>query len=105
MPFMVAYAKITAEKEIELVGVYFGGVTNTQAEADDIARRCVKANHSSYTTILPKVAPLDEPTHFFDVLDSLEEKFEQLVEEMIDADAVTKKKAIKLKKKRCKAFQ
>lgn len=85
--YLVAYAKIVVDKEngISLAGVYFGGIGDTPAEAEIIARECVNTIRGG--TILPKVMPLEDNGHVLEALYDATDKFERVTENMKEADA------------------
>lgn len=55
---LVLYAKIVDDKDIGIimVGIYFGGLADSESEADEIARKCVSATQGG--TAIPKIGPL-----------------------------------------------
>ncbi len=92
--FMVAYAKIVVDRQegIALQGVYFGGIGNTQAEADAIARQCVNTIRGG--TILPRILKLDGEHKVIDALYDATERFERVTASMQEADQIINKKKV-----------
>lgn len=85
--FVVAYAKITTDKEgIHLQGVYFGGLGESADEADAIARDCV--NRIRGGTILPKVLRIDGNHQVLDALYDASDKFEHTTLQMQEAEKI-----------------
>jgi len=88
--FVVAYAKITTNKEgIHLLGVYFGGLGATADEANQVARDCV--NRVKGGTILSKVIPLNGKHRLLDALMDASDKFEMITMQMKEAEAIINK--------------
>lgn len=86
--FMVAYAKIVVDKQdgISLAGVFFGGIGETMVEAEGIARECVNTIRGG--TILPRVAKLDKDGQVIDALYDATDKFERVVQSMVETDEI-----------------
>lgn len=85
--FVVAYAKITMDKDgIALQGVYFGGLGDSMSEAETLARDCV--NNVRGGTILPKVVKIDGKEQVLEALYDASDKFEEVTANMQEADAV-----------------
>ena len=89
--FAVAFAKITVDKlnGIEFHGVYFGGVSETSEQADQIARECV--NNIKGGTILPRVYKLTNTNNLIDIMYEAADKFEDMVKKMQEADTIMSK--------------
>lgn len=89
--FAVAFAKITVDKlnGIEFHGVYFGGVSETSEQADQIARECV--NNIKGGTILPRVYKLTNTNNLIDIMYEAADKFEDMVKKMQEADTIMTK--------------
>lgn len=77
MKYMVMYAKMVDDKDMGIVmtGVYFGGVCDSEEEADILATKCVSETQGGL--IIPKVAKMytecvrsmaSDLTHQFDKL-------------------------------------
>ena len=85
--FVVAYAKITTDKDgISLQGVYFGGMGDTVEEAEEIARECV--NRVKGGTILPRVLKIGNDGKILDALYDANDRFEQTTVNMQEADKI-----------------
>ena len=85
--FVVAYAKITTDKDgIALQGVYFGGMGDTVEEAEAIARECV--NRVKGGTILPRVLKISNNGKILDALYDATDRFEQTTVNMQEADKI-----------------
>lgn len=93
--FAVAFAKITVDKlnGIEFHGVYFGGVSETTDQADQIARECV--NNIKGGTILPRIYKLSATNNLIDIMYEAADKFEDMVKKMQEADIIMTKAAKK----------
>jgi len=91
---VVAYARLNINKgELDLHGVYFGGLAQTQAEADVMARTCV--NSTKAHMIIPKVFEFKHGDNLVDVLYDAADKFENMFRYMQEAS-----ETITLSKKR-----
>ncbi len=95
MQYLVAYAKIVVDKttdaaRIELAGVFFGGIGETQAEAEAIAKECVNTIRGG--TILPRVVKLEGDGQLIEALYDATERFERIAANMIEADAIITKR-------------
>lgn len=97
--FIVAYAKVTIDKVdgITLQGVYFGGVGETQDQANEIARSCVNTVRGG--TILPKVVQVVSKEQLIDAMYEAAESFEKLTTNMKEADSIIKRTQDRKKKK------
>ena len=85
--FIVAYAKITTDKDgISLQGVYFGGLGETLEEAEEIARDCV--NRIRGGTVLPRVLKIEDKGKVLDALYEATDRFEQTTVSMQEADKI-----------------
>lgn len=86
--YVVAYAKIVTDKEdgISLAGVYFGGLGDTQPEADELARECVNTVRGG--TILPRVLPINGNGQLLEAMFDATDKFEQVTAYMVEADQI-----------------
>jgi hypothetical protein len=95
--FVVAYAKITTDKEgIALQGVYFGGMGNTLEEAEEIARDCVNTVRGG--TILPKVVEIGHGGQILDALYEASDRFEQTTASMQEAQKIISRTQTRNKK-------
>lgn len=85
--YLTAYAKIVDDRDhgIMLQGVYFGGVGDTLAEAEQYARDCVNSVRGG--TVLPKVVELTT-NNVLDAMSDLTERFEYITNQMVQADAI-----------------
>lgn len=89
--WMVAYAKVSLDKDdgVELQGIYFGGISDSQEEAEIVARECV--NTIKGGTIMPKIMKV---TNDFSVIDALYEaadRFESTTKRMQDAESILRR--------------
>lgn len=91
MNYLIAYAKISIDKEegIELQGIYFGGISDTEKEADEIATECV--NISKGGTILPTILKLNAPEDLLDTMDIVNSRFETKTKQMREANEILTK--------------
>ncbi len=81
--FIIMYAKITVDK-VEgptLSGVYFGGISPLEDEADGIAERCTSETQGGL--IIPKVLPMGERS-LFQASAFLRTQFEKMADRMLD---------------------
>lgn len=102
MIYLVAYAKVTIDKTegIELLGTFFGGVSPSEAEAEDIARTCVN-NHKN-TTILPLISSMYHPQDILEKLDQMHDRFVKKVKTMQETHQIISASS-KIKKKKSKS--
>lgn len=58
MQHVVLYAKFVDDKEIGILmtGIFFGGIADSEREADEIGRRCVSSVQGGQ--IIPKISPI-----------------------------------------------
>jgi hypothetical protein len=85
--FVVAYAKITTDKDgIHLQGVYFGGLGENAEEADQIARDCV--NRTRGGVVLPKVLAITGCHQVLDTLYDACDRFEHITLQMQEAEKI-----------------
>lgn len=89
--YMVAYAKVVVDKDegILLSGVFFGGIGDTKPEAELIAKECVNTIRGG--TILPRVIKLERDGLVIDSLYDMTEKFERIVNQMVETDEIAKR--------------
>lgn len=89
--FVVAYAKIIIDKEtgIVLQGVFFGGLGQSQLDAERIARECVNTVRGG--TIIPKIQKITSTGKIIDALYQAADKFERITSQMIEADQILNK--------------
>lgn len=91
MYYLVAYAKITHDKEngIQLQGVYFADIASTEEEAKNIGRHCVNTIRGG--TILIKSAKITKPMQILDAMYDMTDQFEKLHGQMVDTDKIIAK--------------
>lgn len=79
---MVVYAKIVEEKKFGpvIVGVYFGGLVNTQEEADHVAETCTGFGVQG-TIIVPRIVKMTG-NNLVETANKMITTFERLVENM-----------------------
>lgn len=86
MYYVVAYAKVVVDKNgIDLQGIFFGGITDSEKEANRIADECNSRVKSG--TILIKIIQTEEHV----ILDALSEaikKFEIIISQMQEAERI-----------------
>lgn len=89
--YVVAYAKMVDDKEegIYLQGVYFGGVEDTQEDANRAAKRCV--NTVKGGTIFPKIIPMEHTNGLCSILKLARTRFEVMESNMIMTEDVVGK--------------
>lgn len=88
--FLVAYAKITLEKnDVCLNGVYLGGIASDTQEADEMARSCV--NEVKGGTVFPKVVRLPTNLSVIDTMYDIMDAFERMVEDMKETSKIIKR--------------
>tara|TARA_R110000751_G_scaffold112718_2_gene211703 strand:- start:612 stop:914 length:303 start_codon:yes stop_codon:yes gene_type:complete len=93
--YVVAYAKITTDKEgIHLSGVFFGGIGDSPEKAHEIARECVNTIRGG--TILPRVIQIQDKHQVLEALYEASDKFESTTLQMQEANKILVK-AQKLK--------
>jgi len=90
--FLVAYARINIDRMdgIVLSGVYFGAVCDTTEEAAAAAKKCVNTIRGG--TILPRIFILDQEHNVINGLYDAMDKFERVVHNMQESDAIIKGK-------------
>ncbi len=90
----VVYARLNISKgDLDIHGIYFGGIAATQSEADALARACVNSTKSHM--IIPKVMDMEDGANLIDVLYDAADKFETMFKYMQEASetiALGKKK-------------
>lgn len=81
---------------IQLQGVYFGGVEESEENAESTAKDCV--NTIKGGTIMPKIVQVGGPGQLLDAMFEAADSFEKLVEEMSEAESVIKRAQERKKK-------
>lgn len=80
----VVYARLNINKgDLDLHGIYFGGIAETPQEADDLARACVNSVKSHM--IIPKVMDMSDGDNLIDVLYDAADKFDNMFKYMVEA--------------------
>ncbi len=97
--YLVMYGKMADDKEtgILLTGVYFGGVADTQEEADTIATKCV--SESSSGMIIPKIAKM-HTSNLVEIVNELSTQFQKMANSMYQNEKMLKVKRVKKVKKK-----
>jgi hypothetical protein len=91
---VVAYARLNINKgELDMHGVFFGGIAHSKEEANTLARACV--NCTKTHMIIPKVLDIKAEENLVDVLYDAADKFENMFKYMQEAS-----ETISLSKKR-----
>ena len=91
---VVAYARLNINKgELDMHGVFYGGMARSLEEADTLARACV--NCTKAHMIIPKVLDIKDEENLVDVLYDAADKFENMFRYMLEAS-----ETITLSKKR-----
>jgi hypothetical protein len=90
--FVVAYAEISHDRTqgVKLKQVCFGGIGDTQIQADEIARSVV--NSMKNITVVPKSFPLSKDQNLMDVMMGAQERFEAIVRNMAEADTIVSRR-------------
>ena len=80
--YMVVYAKIVEEKKYgpTMVGVYFGGLADTQEEANHVAERCTGLGVQG-TIIVARIVKMNN-NNLIETATNMITTFERLVENM-----------------------
>jgi len=88
--YIVLYAKLVDDKELGILmtGIYIGGVCETEAQADEIATRCVSETQGGL--ILPKVTEIGTD-NILDVIKELERQFDKLADTMYENERILKR--------------
>lgn len=88
--YLVAYAKIMLDKDdgISLAGVFIGGIGDSKEEADGIARDVVNTVPRGGGTIIPRVTKLVGDGQVIDAMYDATEKFERVVQSMVESDQI-----------------
>jgi len=81
--FIVAYGKFVDDKDVGiiLVGVYLGGVCDTQDDADTLATKCVSETQGGI--IVTKVIEMRD-MNIVKVLSEIEQQFDKMAEQIYD---------------------
>lgn len=85
----VFYSKVSTDKGdgIELLGVFFGGVSDSEKGASAIAIDCV--NNIKGGTIFPRVVRLSESNNLIDALYTSADHFENIVHKMQETELIS----------------
>jgi hypothetical protein len=96
--YCIAFAKLSLTKEdgIEFYGTFFGGLTGSEQEANNIAMEFI--NNTKGCTILAQIIPLKEDDFLLEVLDEAHEKFSMKLKYMKEAYDILSKPTRKRKK-------
>lgn len=83
------YAKFIDDSKlgILMVGIYFGGLCDTKIEADKMAVRCVKSNHSGM--IMPRIMKMISPLH--SSIKDMCDQFQQIANRIYDNEQTISK--------------
>ncbi len=86
--FLIVYAKAVDDKElgVYIEGVYFGGISDTQADAGFIARACVNGTRGG--TAIPKIIPIVGNNSLIALFDESKARFVKLEREMIENEDI-----------------
>ena len=97
--YIVLYAKIVDDKEMGalMVGVYIGGICDSEAEADTLATRCVSETQGGI--IIPKVA-LMRTANLVEMIDDLNKHFSKMADSMYENEKIMSKNVENAKKKK-----
>jgi hypothetical protein len=80
----IIYARLNINKgDLDLHGIYFGGLAKTPTEADQLARNCV--NSTKTHMIIPKVMDITDGDNLIDVMYDAAEKFDKMFNHMKEA--------------------
>lgn len=81
--YAIVYAKFVDDKEIGTImsGMFFGGIADSQEEADEIATKCVSETQGGI--IIPKVLKMDT-ANILDAVRELEERFQKMAGQMYE---------------------
>ena len=87
---VVMYAKVVDDKEIGVLmtGIYFGGLAETEAEADEIARKCVLSTQGG--TAITRITPL-AGNDLKGTVKHVESIFDRMADRMYENEAVITK--------------
>ena len=83
MSLLVVYAKVVDDKRVGVImtGVHFGGIVETENEADEVARVCVNSTQGSI--IIPRIIELP-PHKLCEIIKETEESFDRLATRMYE---------------------
>jgi len=97
---VVMYGKAVDDKEIGiyLEDVYFGGIANTQNEADAIARECV--NNIRGGTAIVKIIPIGDRNVLLELFKDAKSRYDKIEKEMIETEAILEANQQRSKSKR-----
>lgn len=87
--YMVLYAKIVDDKDMGalMTGIFIGGFRDTEAEADELATKCVSETQGGI--IIPKITVVDECVR--DAVNDLEGKFDTLANQIYENERILSK--------------
>lgn len=91
MYYLVAYAKFTQDKEngVQLQGVFFADVAESEEAAQQVAKYCV--NTVKGGTILAKVTKIEESLQVLEALYDMTDQFEKLLSQMKETERIIAK--------------
>lgn len=94
---VVIYGKVIDDKEIGIYieGVFFGGVANSQEEADQLAKDCVNCTGG---VAIPKIIPIGDKNLHEIFLEALR-RFDKIEREMIETEDILSASQKRYKKK------
>jgi len=84
---VVIYGKAVDDKElgIYIEGVFFGGIAETQAEADQLARMAVNCTVGG--TAIPKIIPIGNK-NLHQIFKEAKIRFDKIEREMMETEAI-----------------
>ena len=84
--FAVFYGKFVEDKEegIYLDGIYFGGVGQSNNDAEVLAKQCVQSIRGG--VVIPKIFPIKSEMRLIDLTIDAQNKFYKLEKDMIDVE-------------------
>jgi len=86
--YCVSYAKISLDKEdgVELLGIFFGGVSQSEQEAEVIAAECV--NTTKGCTVIPSILVINEDMDLLHTMDDAHDRFKKKIAQMQEAYSI-----------------
>jgi hypothetical protein len=86
--YCVSYAKISLDKEdgVELLGVFFGGISHTEQDAEVIAAECV--NTTKGCTVIPSILVIKEDMDLLHTMDEACDRFKKKIFQMQEAYSI-----------------
>ena len=87
---LVLYAKIVDDKDmgVVMVGIYFGGLAESEADADEIARKCVSATQGGVA--VPRIGPVNNG-NVMGAIKHMVGIFDRLADQMYENEAIVTK--------------